>query len=265
MYMRMLRWAMAHRVVTCGLALVVMVSAVPLYQLVRQEYIPMNVDESEFEMSVTAPEGTSLAAMQDVLNRVSAELKTMPGIRHVVTLAGAGYLQSVNSSRVYVRLEDIESRVFSLSRLVRCTLEGKPGDAFRGIYSQRDVMQAVRQNMKAYPDLRVRVGNLQAMNQGSAPYDIDFVIRGPDLIALNDYSERVRATALQTPGLVDVDTTLRLNKPELRVTIDRDRAADLGVDASDIASSLRLMVGGDDEVSRFRDDKLAEEYDVEIR
>ena len=67
------------------------------------------------------------------------------------------------------------------------------------------------------------------------------------------------------PGIVDVDTTLRLNKPELRVFIDRDRAADLGVDAADIASSLRLMVGGDDEVSRFRDDKLAEEYDVEVR
>jgi HAE1 family hydrophobic/amphiphilic exporter-1 len=67
------------------------------------------------------------------------------------------------------------------------------------------------------------------------------------------------------PGLVDVDTTLRLNKPELHVAIDRERAADLGVDASDIASSLRIMVGGDDEVSRFHDTQLAEEYDVEVR
>ena len=67
------------------------------------------------------------------------------------------------------------------------------------------------------------------------------------------------------PGLVDVDTTLRLNKPELHVAIDRERAADLGVDASDIASSLRIMVGGDDEVSRYHDKQLAEEYDVEVR
>ena len=112
-------------------------------------------------------------------------------------------------------------------------------------------MQAIRDRLKEFPDLRVRVGNLQTVNQGSAPYDIDFSIRGPDLIALNNYSERVRATAMKTPGLVDVDTTLRLNKPELHVEIDRERAADLGVDASDIASSLRIMVGGDDEVSRY--------------
>src|SRR5262249_49626236 len=67
------------------------------------------------------------------------------------------------------------------------------------------------------------------------------------------------------PGMVDVDTTLRMNKPELQVAIDRDRAADLGVDAADIADSLRLMVGGDDEVSRFRDEKRADDYDVEVR
>jgi HAE1 family hydrophobic/amphiphilic exporter-1 len=103
------------------------------------------------------------------------------------------------------------------------------------------------------------------MSQGSAPVDIDFSIRGPSLEDLSRYSESLRTTAMNIPGLVDVDTTLRMTKPELRVTIDRARAADLGVDASEIASSLRIMVGGDDEVSRYRDDKLAEDYDVEVR
>ena len=138
-------------------------------------------------------------------------------------------------------------------------------DAFKGIYSQRDVMAAARAELKKYPDLRGRVGNIQSLNQGSAPYDIDFVIRGPELLELYRYSEALREKVLKIPGLADVDTTLRVNKPELRVFIDRDRAADLGVDAADIASSLRLMVGGDDEVSRYRDDKVAEEYDVEVR
>jgi HAE1 family hydrophobic/amphiphilic exporter-1 len=183
-----------------------------------------------------------------------------------VAIAGTGYLQAVNTSRVYVRLENIEDRVFSVSRVFRKTLEGRPHEAFQGIYSQRDVMQAIRDRLHAFPDLRVRVGNLQTVNQGSAPYDVDFAIRGPDLVALNEYGERLRQTAAgQIPGLVDVDTTLRLNNPELHVAIDRERAADLGVDASDIASSLRIMVGGDDEVSRYHDKQLAEEYDVEVR
>jgi HAE1 family hydrophobic/amphiphilic exporter-1 len=265
-YMRMLTWSMGHRAVVATLAIVVVASTVPLYKLVRQEYIPTNVDESEFEMSVSAPEGTSLVAMERVLDRLQADIRALHGVKHVLCLVGTGYLQTVNLSRFYVRIEDVEDRVFSLSRLWKKTWEGRPQDAFTNIYSQRDVMQAIRAKLKQqYPELRVRVGNLQTVNQGTAPYDIDLAIRGPDLQTLNTYSERLRKAALGTPGLVDVDTTLRLNKPEMRVIIDRQRSADLGVDATDVAQSLRLMVGGDDEVSRFRDDKQAEDYDVEVR
>ncbi|MCC6589618.1 MAG: efflux RND transporter permease subunit [Bryobacterales bacterium] len=265
-YIVMLAWAMRHRAVVAAMAIIVVASTVPLYKLVRQEYIPTNVDEGEFEMSVNAPEGTSLASMENVLDRLYSDIRVMPGVKHVLCMVGTGYLQTVNIARMYVRIEDVEDRVFSLSRLWKATLAGNPKEAFTNIYSQRDVMQTIRARLKAqYPELRVRVGNLQTINQGTAPYDIDFAIRGPDLITLNGYSEKLRKLSLDTPGLVDVDTTLRLNKPELRVLIDRQRAADLGVDATDIAQSLRLMVGGDDEVSRFRDDKQAEDYDVEIR
>lgn len=264
-YMRLLRWAMQHRAVVVGLALAVIATSIPLMQVVRTEYLPTGVDEGEFEMSITAPEGASLASMQAVLDKVYAEVSSLPGVRHMVTLVGTGYLRNVNNARAYVRLVDVEDRVFSLPRLWRMTLEGRPQDAFTGVYSQRDVMDAVRERLNRFEDLRVRVGNVRVLSTGTAPYDLDFVIRGPDLQMLQKYSEQLREAAHGIPGLVDIDTTLRLNKPELRVFIDRDRAADLGVDAADIAESLRLMVGGDDEVSRFRDDKLAEEYDVEIR
>jgi HAE1 family hydrophobic/amphiphilic exporter-1 len=264
-YMRMLGWSLRHRLLVAGLGVVTMASSVPLFKMVRQEYLPTNVDESEFEMSINGPEGASLSSMEAVLDRIFDELHGLPGIKHMVSLVGTGYLQAVNSARIYVRLEDVENRAFSLTRLWKKTLEGKPMDAFKGIYSQREVMLAARAKMKQFTDLRSRVGNIQSLNQGTAPYDIDFSIRGPELAALHKYSETLRTQAMKIPGLVDVDTTLRVNKPELRVFIDRERAADLGVDASDIASSLRLMVGGDDEVSRFRDDKVAEEYDVEVR
>jgi HAE1 family hydrophobic/amphiphilic exporter-1 len=264
-YMRMLRWSMRNRLTVAVLGLATVASSIPLFNAVRQEYLPTNVDESEFEMTMNAPEGTNLASMAAVLNRVDEDLRALPGVQHVVSIVGVGYLQQVNNARIYVRLDDVENRVFSLGRLWHRLMEGKPMEAFQGIYSQRDVMRAARASLKKYPDLRVRVGNVQSLNQGSAPYDIDFVIRGPELLTLHRYSEDLRKKALDIPGLVDVDTTLRVNKPELRVFIDRERAADLGVDAADIASSLRLMVGGDDEVSRYRDERIAEEYDVEVR
>ncbi|MBI3681215.1 MAG: efflux RND transporter permease subunit [Acidobacteria bacterium] len=264
-YHRMLAFSMRHRLLVSVLALCVVASCVPLYKMVRQEYIPTNVDEGEFEMSVNAPEGVSLASMAAVVERIEQELFSLPGVEHVLTTLGAGHLATVNDARLFVRIADVENRVFSIPRLIRKTLGGKPLEAFQGIYSQRDVMQAIRARMKQFKDLRVSVRNAQSMSQGSAPVDIDFVIRGPELEALSRYSEQMRLAALEIPGMVDVDTSLRVNKPELRVAIDRDRAADFGVDAADIAGSLRLMVGGDDEVSRYRDTKVAEEYDVEIR
>jgi HAE1 family hydrophobic/amphiphilic exporter-1 len=264
-YSRILGWAMRHRFAVSLAALAVMLSCLPLYKLVRQEYIPTNVDESEFEMSVTAPEGATLASMERVVERIEKDLFALPGVEHVLSTIGASYLSAVNNAQLFIRITDIEDRVLSPSRLWRKLLEGRPLDAFRGIFSQRDVMQAIRAEMKKYPELRVQVRNSQTLNQGSAPVDIDFVIRGPELEALNAYSEKMRVEAAKIPGIVDVDTTLRLTKPELRVSIDRQRAADLGVEAADIAQSLRIMVGGDDEVSRYHDDKLAQDYDVEVR
>jgi HAE1 family hydrophobic/amphiphilic exporter-1 len=92
----------------------------------------------------------------------------------------------------------------------------------------------------------------------------DFVIRGPDLMALSHYAEQLRSRADEL-GITDADTTLKLDKPELRVEIDRARAADLGVSIQDIGTALRLMVGGDEEVSRFLDLSVNDDYDVQLR
>ena len=79
-------------------------------------------------------------------------------------------------------------------------------------------------------------------------------MRGPDIVALAGYADELVKRSEKLGGIVDADTTLKLNKPELRVEIDRARAADLGVDTSDIATSLRVMVGGDEEASALSDD-----------
>jgi HAE1 family hydrophobic/amphiphilic exporter-1 len=264
MYTGMLAFSMRFRFLIAILALGVIASSVPLYNALKQEYIPSDVDEAEFEVSVNAPEGTSLAAMDEVMQAVSTELRSIPGITLVLTTCGSTFLGSVNVGNAYVRMAPHEGRTFSLTRLWHSLLAGDPGAAFRGNYTQRQLIQEVRRRLKKFRDLRSMARNLPSFNIGAGNFEIDFAIRGPDLQALSTYAEQLRSQA-QTLGLVDADTTLRLNKPELRVEIDRSRAADLGVETEDIARALRLMVGGEEKVSRFHDSTLNEDYDVQLR
>ena len=127
-------------------------------------------------------------------------------------------------------------------------------------------MTEMRRRLQKYAPMRIGVRNAQSFNFGAGGrLDIDFVFRGPDLVALAGYADDLVDRSEKIGGIVDADTTLKLNKPELRVVIDRDRAADLGVDSSDIATSLRLMVGGEEKASRYRDDQTNEDYDVQLR
>jgi HAE1 family hydrophobic/amphiphilic exporter-1 len=126
-------------------------------------------------------------------------------------------------------------------------------------------MQEIRKRLAKYAPLRFSVRNAPSFNIGGGNNDIDFGIKGPELEQLSKYAEELRLKTKDLGGIVDADTTLKLDKPELRVHIDRARAADLGVDYSDISDALRLMVGGDDQVSRFRDPSVNEDYDVQLR
>jgi HAE1 family hydrophobic/amphiphilic exporter-1 len=126
-------------------------------------------------------------------------------------------------------------------------------------------MVELRQRFRKLRDFRAQVRNIPGFNIGGGSFDIDLALRGPELDKLAVYGEILKEKARELGGIVDVDTTLRLDKPELRVVIDRDRAADLRVDTEQIATALRLMVGGDDRISRFRDPTVDDDYDVALR
>jgi HAE1 family hydrophobic/amphiphilic exporter-1 len=126
-------------------------------------------------------------------------------------------------------------------------------------------MQDLRKRLARFKDLRISVRNAPSFNLGGASVDIDYNLFGPDLRTLAQATEALRSSALSREGIADADTTLKLDKPELRVVIERDRAADLGIDVEDVAMAMRLMVGGDDRLSRFVDPTVNEDYDVQIR
>ncbi len=264
-YTWLLRLSMRHRLVVAVIAIAVALSSIPLYRLVKQEYIPTDVDEAEFDVNVNAPEGTNVDAMIETMDSIEKDLISTPGVRLVLATAGGGFLGGVNQGGAYVRIAPHEERTLSLTKIWNSIRAGHPLAAFRGNYTQRDVMQEVRLRMAKYAPFRFSVRNAPSFNIGGGQQDIDFVIRGPDLKELAKYADDLRKKTTEIGGINDADTTLKLDKPELRVQIDRARAADLGVDSSDVATGLRLMVGGDDQVTRYYDPSVNLDYDVQLR
>ncbi|MDB6025054.1 MAG: Cation/multidrug efflux pump [Verrucomicrobiales bacterium] len=262
-YERLLRYAMNHRLAVIVVAIVFIVASVPLYKNIKQEYMPGNADEGEFDLMVTTPEGLSIAALDELSHTIETELSTVPAIQTVLVSVGGG-LGGLNTVRAYVRLIPHEERIFSLGRLVHETLRGHPLAAFKNNHSQRDIGQEIRKRLKKYSSLRPAIRSTQSFRIGGSSAEVDFSLLGPELDVLDKYAVQLLNRAPEL-GLIDADTTLKLNSPELRVKIDRARAADLGVDTADIATGLRLMVGGDPRVSRFRDESVNDDYDVQLR
>jgi hydrophobic/amphiphilic exporter-1 (mainly G- bacteria), HAE1 family len=265
-YTWLLHLVLRHRLIVSAVAIITILSSVYFYKQLRQEYIPSDVDEAEFSVSLDAPEGTSLIAMNEAVTAVEKELTQMPEIRLMLATVGggSGFSAQVNSGNIYIRIPPHEERTINLTKFWQSLKRGEPLGVFRGNYTARNVQQKVRQKLRKFSHLRPAVRNPQSINLGTGPAEIDFSLRGPELMTLYDSAIKMRDWG-NDHGLQDADVTLKLDKPEVRVKIDRVRAADLGVDTTDIATALRLMVGGDERVSRYRDELMNLDYDVELR
>ena len=245
-YTRMLEWSMAHRKSMVAISAVVALSTVPLFMVVGKSFVP-NDDRSEFQVSVRAPEGSSLAATLTIAERIARDVRALPGVRATLTTIGGGggggfanvSSGATNRASIYVRLVPPGQR------------EG----------SQQDLMVQARDVTKRYPsDLKTSV--MQNGGAGGGQAEVMFVINGPDLEKLDTYSKAILAKMRTTPFVADPDTSLVYGKPELRVEIDRQRAADLGVRVGDIATALNTLVAGQ-VVSTFN--SAGEQYDVRLR
>src|SRR6186713_76309 len=246
LYTRMLEWSMAHRGVIAAVAVLVLFSSVPIFRVVNVNFTPQD-DQSEFDVSLRAPEGTSLEATEVTANRVATAIRQLPEVVYtMVTVAGDSAV-TLNTASIYVRLKPINER-------------------------ERDqfvLMDEVRNNIlpKVSPE-GVKTG-LQAPGiagggggGGQGQGDVQFVMQGPSLAELERASNALAERAKSITGLVDVDTSLRIGKPEISVRLDRPKAADLGVQVSDAAEALRLLVGGD-QVTTYNE--AGEQYEVHLR
>src|SRR5262252_1830559 len=103
-YTWLLRLAMRHRIAVAGIAIAVALSSIPLYRVVKQEYTPSDVDEAEFDVNVTAPEGTNIQSMDETMQSIEKDLLATPGVRLILSSSGGSFLGAVNQAGVYVRI-----------------------------------------------------------------------------------------------------------------------------------------------------------------
>ena len=239
-YKALLRWSMDHRWVIVAACVVVLVSTAPLFMIIGKDFLP-NDDQSEFEVTVRLPPGSSLEGSDAVMKGLEAQVKQIPGIRNMLTTIGADVRRQVDRGSILVELVPPEQRR----------------------QSQKALMLMARDRLKNFHDLVIAV-QLPSLFSGAGPeQDLQFFLQGPDLNQLNIYAQRLKKRLAEVPGVTDLDSSYEPGKPELRVKINRDKASDLNVSVSSIATAMRTLVGGDTQATTYRDND--DRYDVQLR
>ncbi len=233
-YERALGWVLRHRAVVLGGVAVLVAAAVVVFTKLKVEFVPPE-DRGQIQISVTGPEGATLAYTDQYQRDVEKLLAGVPEIANYTSTIGGGFGGSgggVNRGQIFVRFVDWSERKRSAQEII---------ESLRPQLAQISGVQAFANNPPAFGGF------------GSA---VQFVVRNPNFDSLFVGMDTLLKRARRIRGFTNVDTDLRVNKPELAVSYDRDRAEDLGVPVRDVAGTLQAMLGGQ-RVSTFsRNNKL---------
>ncbi len=240
-YMVVLRWSMRHRWVIVAACCVTLGSCIPLANGLPKGFTPPD-DRGQFEVNIRVPEGTSVTSTRLVAERIAMDVRNLPGVTKTLLTVAEDTLRTPNLARIVVLLSDPRERDIG----------------------QQQLMDRVRKEIlsKQPPGYRLTVGEVSGISTGGSSAFISYALAGPDLDRLSEYATRITEGLRKVPGAVDVDNTLIIGKPELRISIDRERAADLGVQVADVASTLQLFVGGLKSSSYA---EAGEQYDIRVR
>ncbi len=239
-YRAMLKWSMGHRWVIVVVAVLVMLSSGPLFMHIGKDFLVTD-DQSEFEVSIRAPPGSSLDGTSAVMASMEADLKTLPGIRNMLTAIGSDVRKQVDRGSILIELVPMDQRK----------------------ESQQKIMLMAREKLTRYRDITVAVQNPAIIQGGGPQRDLMFYLQGPDLNRLNQYASTMIDKLKQVPGVADLESSYEPGKPELRVRINRDKASDLNVSVASVATALRTLVGGDPQATSYREGD--DRYDVQLR
>jgi HAE1 family hydrophobic/amphiphilic exporter-1 len=237
-YQGILRWALGHRLATVGLAIAVFVTSIFMVPLLGTEFVP-KADFSETSLNFYTPVGSSLEVTEAKTRQVESIIREFPEVRYTLATLNTGNAQGKMYAAVYVRLVDRKDRSRSVDQL----------------------SAVLRERLRQVPGITVtHVGLLDSVGGNK---QVEFSLQGPDLKELERLTRLVLDKVQGIPGLVDLDSSVKPDKPTIEVDVRRDAASDLGLNVAQIASALRTLVAGQT-VGNWRapDDQT---YDVNVR
>ena len=238
LYGWVLEWSLNHRwavMVVCGLTFA---STYFLNDMVKRDWMPQE-DQSELSLMVETPEGSALAATEDVTRAMARNIEKVPGVRLVLPKS-MGFIDRVTMAQLTILLDPQDKR-----------------DDIEGM------AQKVRDSIREFAYLRPRISFPNVLGGRDSFAPIRMMLLGPDIVKLVGLGKQSVIEMQKEPSLTDVKANLNLNNPELQVKIDRQLASDLGVRVADIAGAVRLLMSGDDQISTFKE--ASEQYPVMIR
>jgi HAE1 family hydrophobic/amphiphilic exporter-1 len=237
-YGRMLTWSLDHRWAVVLVALGTFALTFPLNSLVGRDFVPVD-DQGEFQIVFDSPVGTSPEGTANIAVELARRYEQLPG----VVFAWPNIAERSNHCHTYIRLSDATQRNFSMM----------------------DVADKVRKILAEprYRDLRAKFWFPSAIGGNENTGSLQPMILGPDFDRVTELATKAANDVRKIKGLTDVSAEVNLNLPEFQVHIDRQRAADLGVQVSDVAEAVRLMIAGTDRISTYKEG--AEQYDVTMQ
>ncbi len=245
-YTWLLRLAMRFRWAVVLICIITVASIVPLYKFVGMAFLP-DEDESLFQVNLRGPQGTSLSATQSMLDRIARDIRAeVPGVKNTLILAGFGRGSGSNNGFINVSLAPVSERAKSQADLINQTRQ------IARKYSSKDYQVSVSASSSI-------AGSIGLGRGGSG---VGMFIAGPDMAKLTEYANAMVDEMKKDPIYRDPDTSIEVGNPEVRVTIDRTKAADLGVRAGDVAQALNIMSAGQI-VSTYSEN--SRQYDVVVR
>ena len=247
-YIPMLNWSIHHKLIMVILSIVIFVAGIFTLFKLGGDFFPVE-DTGKVQVQVKAEEGTSYPDMINILAQIEKDVRRLPYIKSVLNVTGKGadglssFASSAPTNKGYleIELEDRETR--------------------KRIKTTRYV-ESIRQMLSKYDGLKITV-LVKSDGPGSGNKDTQLSLLGPDLNKLMEYANATAEKLSKDSRFRDIDLSVDMAKPEYRVVINRDKANNLGVNVTAVAAALRTMVGGEDDITKYKEgDEL---YEVRVR